>query len=196
MTPRSERHGYIRPDNGLGWKRDFRALEARGVFGNSFRTWNSLPQAIEDGYRGYLRIGNRKASSPHKVHCVHWTGVVATVGRLLASGARGEDLFLGEVPAPDNPRLINFEAHRSPRYLELDWGTGQKPLRDDLNDRLQKPASGAQAVAILRHFLGREYDALEEIWDRWPSAAIEGSCWRSPVGILRRRLIPWEVRQY
>lgn len=196
MIPRSERRVWTPAANGMGSKQDFRRLEAHGVFGNAFRSWPSFAALRRDQYEGWLRIGSREASSRFKINEVHSYHVGVAALDLIAEGAREESMFFGEVPAPDNRRLINFEVFRNENYLHLDWGTGQKPLRDDLNDRLHEPVTGAKALAILRHFLGHEYDVIDELWDGWPAAHVEGSCWERPVGTLKRRLIIWEARQY
>lgn len=196
MTPRSERHGYVRPADGLGWKRDFQELEANGLFGRPFRRWGSIKAMRRDWYRGWVRIGSREASSPFKVNEVHTKEVSVVAFGLLLHGASAESMYFEEVPAPSNERLINFEVYRNEKYLHLEYGFGQMPLRTDLNRNLFTPATGLKALTILRSRLGPDYDVLEEIWDRWPSSAIEGSRWRRPVGPDRRRLRIWEAREY
>lgn len=196
MIPRSERRVWIPSENGIGRKSDYRENEARGAFGNVLRSWPNLETVNRVGYRGWLRISSRKPSSPHKINEVHWTKLEPAILSLIERGARAEDMIFGEVPAPDNPRLLNFEVIRTPKYLNLDWGIGQRPLRDDLNLMANAPVTGLKALTMLKFYLGDEFDTLEGIWDRFPSAATEGTVFGWAVGTLTRHLVVWEAREF
>lgn len=195
MLLRSKKRVWVPAENGIGRKSDYRKLERRGQFGNTLRLWPTLEDLARSEYEGWLRISNRKPSSPYKINEVHSTEINLSVHSLMLRGARLEDLVFGEVPAPNSDRF-NFEAIRTPKYINLDWGTGKVPLREDLNRCVNPPASGVTAIALLRFFLGTEFEVLEDIWDRFPSSAIEATMLRKRIGHLHRRLVVWEAREY
>lgn len=199
MIPRVERRQFDTSGNGIFTKESFRKLEREGALGNHFESWPCLTRAFLDGkHTQWVTIRSLVANSPFMVPVAGpgYAAWKAAAEELVERGARWEDMYFQEIPAPGNTRTINFEVYRNHHYLWLTWGTGQINLRQDLEENGQVD-SGLRALTILNfHLDDEDWQQLNDIWDRWPNATIEASRWTQRVGVLNQRLIIWEARQY
>lgn len=182
-------------------KSEFLALSAAGRLGNFLRSWDTIGEVEQSGYRGFLTIRSRVPGSRHFVPVTRvWDGVRPAAGIHLAclvhDGARAEDLYIQQIPDPSARRVIQFEAMLDERgiimHYELETTNPLRGIRD--RGRL---ARGAAAVAILRAYLSpSSYDDLWAMWDLHPTSIIEATEFSRPVGEFGRHLLYWEVRDF
>lgn len=179
-------------------KAEFSALSQHGKLGNYLRTWKTLPEAYSSG-SPWLTIQGTVPQSPYFVPVVQRSQLLRTVHSLYQRGANPSAIYFREIPHPDALRVINGEAGRSlmPHWLYLlhgAMGTKQN-LRHDLQEN-GRTVVDSRAQALLRHWLAEEYNTLEEIWEDYPDAVVEFTMWNQPCGVLNKRLMIWEVRNF
>lgn len=100
--------------------------------------------------------------------------------------------------APDCNRFFAGEVIRTERYIDLVYTTVRcLRLREAKQPEHCKVASGLTAHLLMKQALEPEdWDDLQTLWDQYPTAIIEFACYEIPVGVLNRKTIFWEVRDY
>lgn len=203
-------------------KAEFKRLQMAGRLGNYFRMWSSVEEMHASGHEGWLTVRARRASDRKlfipEIFCWDVAGVGADLhiyaprkkGPLAAYSiyswkrhCRMADIYLQECPAPDTGRLINMEA--VPGFAGGSALDACANIRFALNDPTNlrhsleqngQDATGLKALATMRHYLGEDYEQLQDIWDRYPGAVIEASRFARRVGVFNSQLIIWEVRHF
>lgn len=182
-------------------KATFKRLCGALRLGNTFRTWDSLAALEASGYRGCV---TQRGSLPGVSSTDLFIPNISVAEVLERSRDLGGVYWSEVAHRPDCPggdchgcgRTINLEAMRTERGLYLRHAHHPTlNLRHDLI-RNGRDVEGLQAATVLRRYLQEDFDVLQELWDSYPGAVIEASRFSGPVGVLGRRLVVWEVRDY
>ncbi len=177
-------------------KAEYIARSQAGQLGNYLKSWDRAIDVLESDYTGYLTIRNRVFGSPHFIPVTQRCCLVSHVALLESRGEREENLYFQQIPPPGSRRVIQFEAVRSERGIDLCYELDTtEPLRG-IRDR-GKWASGLMAASVLRTYLSPgSYDDLWEIWGEHPTSVIEATEFSENVGEFSRPLLFWEVRDF
>ena len=171
-------------------KADFvRRFEA-GEFGNRMQTWSSVSAWAASGDRdGLYHLRNRRAGG---------LTIYSLPGNRVGEAAAkhpGEDWYVSRM-APHDRTVIQGEAFRSYRGLELLWTRNMLPMRSAFKIE-SRVATGLVAEAVLRSHLDPvDCDWLGCLVDRYSGHVVEFSSFGCRCGTLNRRMIVWEVRNY
>lgn len=179
-------------------KAQFNALSQAGKLGNFLRTWKDIDIAFASGSKWFTIQGTRP-QSPWFRPVVNWNHLYDTVHDMSLQGCLRSDIYFREIPHPEALRVLNGEVSRGlePQYLYLLHGAYM--TKENLRHDLQKYAvekKDSVALITLRSLLGEEYETLEEIWADYPDSIIEFTMWDRPMGVLNKRLLIWEVRDF
>lgn len=169
-------------------------LQARGRFGNRLLTFPTASAALGCDSE-YFTIRSEVRDSPFFVPVVHRADLEAKAKELLGRGA--EQLYYQQIPHPESSRLMNGEAALLDCGLILKHGA--MPTRENLRDDLSNNGTHvdlARASAILRAALQEENGDLWEILEAYEDHVVEFTVFSRACGLLKRRLIVWEVRCY
>lgn len=172
-------------------KQHYLALAAAGQLGNTLRMWPTVAAALEATPAAvWLTVRSTTAAKGTFISCVHRNHLPRDTKGL-------QDVYYQEVPDPDSKRIANIEAWLTPgadMWLYLEPNT-VLPVRG-IRERLQ-PVCGAHARVRLHATIGEEgYQDLYDLWDKYPTATIEASCFNRVCGTLQRNLVIWEVRDF
>lgn len=184
-------------------KSTYLKLAAAGLLGNTLRTWGTVDEALAAGARRLTIRGKERASKffvpslfAHEAHSV--------LHKLMARGAKPENLFVQEVPhlpgcmnrACDGcGRVMNGEVMRTERYIHLVYGTAQLNLRTDILDN-GIAIEMLTAVNRIKWADQECWDMLNDIWMAFPDTVIEFSVFAMPVGLFQQNTVVWEVRSF
>ena len=185
-------------------KSTYLKLAAAGLLGNTLRTWGTVDGALAAGARRLTIRGKGRASKffvpslfAHEAHSV--------LRKLVARGAKPENLFVQEVPHLSGctnrkcdgcGRIMNGEVMRTERYIHLVYGTNPAlNLRKDILDN-GIAVEMMTAVGRIKWADHDCWDTLNEIWQRYPDSIIEFSVFAMPVGIFNQCTVVWECREY
>jgi len=190
-------------------KATFNALSQRGLLGNFLRTWKDIDEA-KASHAPWFTIQGTQPQSPYFVPVVADWELEERAAELIWRGARLEDIYYRAIPDPRAGRIVNLEVRRDSMpdgYLKgvpsiedtrmhLVYSAGNNiNLRHDLSAN-GTTVTGLRAAVTLRHYLQEDVDVLEDIWARYPDAVIEASRFTRPCGVLNRKLVVWEVRNF
>ena len=198
-------------------KEEFNRLSQAGKLGNFLRTWGTLRALRASGYCGWITIQSKDKQSPYFVPWAHtglggavlvgaglavFPSVENEVRDLLDKGARREQMYFREVPAPDARRTIQFEAMLGPQWqgggagVELCYELDSVMALRGIRER-GKNVSGCTAQLILRRYLSpASYEALHEIWGAYPDSIIEFTEFSKKCGKFGEHGVFWEVRDF
>ena len=168
-------------------------------------------------YRGVLGNRTRLTQDPD----IAWSWEVPEYGfRMAQRGGGGgmwrgvtRDIFWTEVHlwdslhglgnyfiddrVPDSHQTIQGEVCRTFRGLEGFIGASHFPMRVAMSQGILKPRSPVETFVLLNSFMDPpSRDDLDALFDLFPDATIEFTCFDCPVGVLRRNTIFWETRNY
>ncbi len=191
--------------NQIKSKHQFLLLSASGKLGNTLRTWWSADSVVGSGFTGAVTIRNRVRDSPYFVPRVRVADVHKTAAGLQRQGAEAGSFYYQELPHEPRccdakcegcGRTINGEVVRLSSGLYMKYGVSpDRNLRSDVEHG--EAVDGIRAVVAIRALAGTAcWDALNEIWDNWPTAVIEFTAFRMNVGQLGQPWVIWEVRDY
>jgi hypothetical protein len=109
----------------------------------------------------------------------------------------GEKNLYISAMAPTEQTLFQGEVQRSERYVDLQYATLAKPMRDALRER-GKSVGGIIAVSLLRYYLcPQSYDWLQYLFDAYPDHIVEFSTYSVEWGTVPgHNTVFWEIRQY
>jgi hypothetical protein len=179
-------------------KREFFELWEAGCLGNRTRLWRDPEQAVRDAKRleipeiGFRQMGRAGGGAWEKVPR---SRVIETASRWREAGRS----FILDDGAPDEYRTCQGEIARTYRGLEgyIEVG-GHLPMRQALAAGLMKSVGPAMVLALLDRFMDpSSRDDLDAIWDLYPDATVEFTCFSRDVGVLPgRNTLFWEVRDY
>lgn len=174
-------------------KDEFRALSARGLLGNRFRTWET-PEEVW-GYDGWLTARARVKASG-KFLPVVWGPELCLA--LKIAGIAPREVYFEEIPDPGTGRRLNIELSRSHEYW---WLTHGKPgldlnVRHDLEQNGRLLTGQVADLFLKRHLRPESMEMLQGIFDAYPDAIVEATEWCQPVGIFQQHMNIWEVRDY
>lgn len=178
-------------------KIDFIELSRAGLLGNTFNQWATIQDLIDSKYQGWLTVRSYRRDSPFFIPVTHTKELKKTVSDLLNRGASHSDLYFQEIPPPGTMRSVNAEAGFVTGGLVVRYHAGTDlNLRHSL-EQFGREVMGVQAWQILRWTLDEgSLDQLLNIWGDYPDAIIEFSEFEARVGVERKRIIIWEVRNY
>jgi hypothetical protein len=98
---------------------------------------------------------------------------------------------------PDSYQTIQGEICRTHRGLEGYIGASLFPMRVAMAQGILKPRSSIETLVLLNSYMDpSSRDDVDAIFDLFPDATIEFTCFKCPVGVLRRNTMFWEVRNY
>jgi hypothetical protein len=107
--------------------------------------------------------------------------------------------FIMDDGAPDEYRTCQGEMARTYRGLEgyIEIG-GRLPMRQAMAAGLMRPVGGATVLTVINKYMDpSSRDDLDAIWDLYPDATVEFTCFSRDVGVLPgRNTLFWEVRDY
>lgn len=178
------------------------ALLSAGEFGNRARDWPSLEHYLADPTRpaiAALRMWSRPGEQLPK-YCMGCTepelielwetwrmlGIDMRQVKVytLTNGQEGGRIVLqGEVSRERGPLWLR--ASRSQRVMRYAWEEDQINL------------FGLQAHLAIKHAMDApSWENLWSLFDRWPGATVEFSCFEETLGTHGWNTIFWEVRNY
>lgn len=175
-------------------KADMYELLRAGKFGNTFRTWRSVDEAVAEGYEGPfgLRTSKRSGLSFN-------SDMTLEQARDCERRLKGMDLYFNEY-VPQDCVIINGEVNRAPT-MQLRYGMGPQHMRTAMAN--PQYATGLIATLFLRTTIGYDNLAwlnhLMDIYegaDQSSSAVVEFTYFSVPVGALNQQMVIWEVRSY
>lgn len=174
-------------------------LLKNGQFGNRLRTWDTVKEWQESGYRGLLGL---RYVSPSPLSGARFKyGIAASdieryVEEWICDGAERCRILVCEAAPHAEYGTMSGEVMTSSRYMELQYSRAKLPMREAL---VHSPVSvkGLLAVATLREALDpSSFDDLMELFDSFPTSVVEFSCFRVSLGICQTNTLIWEVRDY
>lgn len=180
----------------IGSKAEFFRLWTAGCLGNKLRTWSCpLAWSLEKDRPpsvGFREIGKAGGG---KFVVVPAIAANATLAEWQAEGRK----FIICESAPDEKATIQGEVMRATDGLRgfLHWPvTDGMRMRDSM--KLAKDVRGLAVRVLLERFMDPgSRDDLEALWDLYPDATVEFTCYSVGVGeIPGRNTIFWETRDY
>jgi hypothetical protein len=172
----------------IATKKAYYRLWRAGVLGNRPRTWKDAETLRASGWSGPVVMRSTQ---------VGWKTLYGiTVREALDRAATVPGATFNEC-LPDHLLLIQGEAQRSERGIDLHYSFTQKPMKLALA-AAPRSASGLYAKMLLDHFLWpTSRDDLDALWDLYPDAVIEFSTYSIAIGDQpHRNTLIWEVRDY
>lgn len=167
-------------------KRQMKRLQARGAFGNCVRQWDSLDDAVADGYRGPFYLRGNETMCSRKAFEVDL--------KTARSLVRPTDTIY-EAP-PNEWRVVQGEIMRGVDGLYWHASTAQMPLRTALIE-YGVIRTGLDALCDLRRLLcPSSVDEVFDLLDDYDGHIVEFTEFDRPIGTHHRHLLVWEVRDY
>lgn len=169
-------------------KIEYYRLWRAGVLGNRPRTWATLEDLLKSGWPGPVTLRSTQVGFKTKYDLS--IKEAATCASLTVGATFNESL-------PDDKLLIQGEAMRGERGLELTYSIIRKPMKLALAEETRW-ANGVVAKALLDHYLWPpSRDDFEALWDLYPDSVIEFGAYSIAVGDQpHRNTLIWEVRNY
>lgn len=171
-----------------------------GEFGNSVMCWPSVRAFLDDtAWPADRKVAVRylKPGAPFCAYDLLPCEVVPTCNRWVRERGADPALFwVNDSSNPDDKLILQGEALRGARGLELRYSTYKAKMRDALRAAEQN-AHGLTAKLILDRALdavSREW--LDELLDRYEDHVVEFSTWSVSFGVLGWNTVFWEVRSY
>lgn len=161
-----------------------------GRFGNYPQAWRSLKELKASKYRGCVSLRSLQTSNPVRLYHVPYAELGERIAA-LPQAYRQAGFAFSESP-DDSKRTIQGEWDG----FNLTYSFLPLPMRDAF-DKQMLSASHPQALWLLkRHLDQSDYEWLGELLESFPKHVVEFSAFSVRVGVLRRRMIVWEVRHY
>lgn len=189
--PLSRVHGRIAS------KAEYYALARRHLLGNTIRQWTwedfqvelnpprtvgvrsltTTSQAVQRYDLAYFDLHNHIAS------CAKWYNI------------NPNDILIDE-QAPDHLSTLKGEVMRTERYLYMRYD--QTPgLRMRQAYPTMKHMEGLSVVRMLKHYMDNDsWEMLNDMFDRYPDAMVEFSCYSVRLGRFGLNTIFWECRTH
>jgi hypothetical protein len=172
----------------------YKLFEA-GRFGNKPQTWPSLDELIASGFNGLVAL---RYKEPGSRFC--------RIGMTLQQLIQQRETWISEGADPkkftfidgslENIRQFQGEIQRSERYYDLTYTLEDGPMRVALAKQTLH-ATGLKAYGLMKKYMDpADFDWMQELFDEWPTAVIEFTCFQKTSGSCRRRAHIWEVRDY
>lgn len=177
-------------------KAQFFILWEAGCLGNRTRLWRNPHEAYSWAKANNHEVGFRQIGSAGggKWEKVPWYKVLYTADKWRREGRK----FIMDDGAPDEYRTLQGELCRTPKGMEgfLEVGGGL-PMRPAMAAGLMKPYGYVQTLVLLGRYMDPpSRDDVDAIFDLYPDATIEFSCFSVNAGVYNRNTIFWEVRDY
>lgn len=167
-------------------------------FGNKLRVWPNFWEWFNSGYVGGIRFRSRNRGSAAFTMgppIPHGKVIDAYNDLLWNHGYDAAELLFCE-PSPEDRNVIQGEVCRSDRGLELSWSTEPGITNREAMTRANY-STGLAAKMILEAKLDpADFECLMELLDEYPDHVVEFSAFSAELGVLRRRMVVWEVRKY
>lgn len=185
-------------------KAEFYALSRRGQFGNrlaQFLAWDFLDDFLwlpeldlREKYGERVSVRATRTGSPAQragmtlKQAYHHVNDVCVKYRIDVN-----DLFV-DTSAPDDRITLQGEAMRDEQYVYLRYNRVPGLRMREAYPTMQH-ARGLTAWALINAFMdNNSLTTLGCIWDVYPDAVVEFSCYDCRVGILHWNTLFWEVR--
>lgn len=182
-------------------KAKYYELARKGQLGNTLKQWTYL-NFIEEHLINLFEIksvktifGLRCSIPTSSIQGTDLTvlEVVRRVELAIKQGVDPATVYVDEC-APDHLITLQGEVMRDEHYLRLRYNTVPGMRMRQAYPTMQH-ARGLTALLLLqRHADPMSMDMFNDIWGRYPSAIIEFSSYRCPVGQLQWNTLFWEVR--
>jgi len=179
-------------------KAEYYALARRHLLGNTIQQWTycEFSSRMQDPIRIReipARVALRGLTPQSKSLQAYDLTPAQAWSRAAASCHPSEDILIDE-QAPDHLSTLKGEVMRTERYLYMRYD--QTPgLRMRAAYPTMKHVEGLRAVNLLKqHMDNPSWECLQDLFDRYPDAMIEFSCYSIPVGRFKWNTITWEVR--
>lgn len=180
------------------------ALWKAGCFGNTLRTWDSVPEALEDdAYTGPYTVRSRTAMFKTAFGLPGKRDLKAlyhAVGRTQEHGGitQHRDLYVNEA-MPEHLITIQGEVWRGDGLLTFLPYLFYSTMKDHMKIGLVKQPQHLEGVAVrvtLEHYLGDYAQKIWDLLDEHPNHIVEFSAFERGLGSLGWPLVIWEVRSY
>lgn len=172
-------------------KAEFFRLWEAGALGNKLRTWRDPVEAYRSGvplvgFREMGKAGGGKFAMARR----------SEIARVAAQFPRP---FMVCEAAPDEKGTLQGEVCRTFRGLEGQLGlTSGLRMRDAIARGLLTPRGYLETRVLLERYMDpSSREDLDALFELYPDAAIEFTCYSCAVGSLPgRNTLFWEVRNY
>lgn len=173
-------------------KHDFVRRYTAMEFGNRPATWNNLGEVVASTTALY-NLRNRVAGGQTWMNLSY--SKLTDLWEKVKSEGNANQFYISEM-APTLYTTFQGEVFQTEYGLRLWWTKNKLPMRDAL--RLQSCCyDGIMAVQTLRHELPpHDWDWLQYLLDEYPGHVVEFSTYSIRCGVLNRRTMFWEVRNY
>ncbi len=173
--------------NSLDTKAKMYKLYDRNRFGNRLRVL-SMPQyfqAVLANSIGPVALRVKTPGRPGHYH-LSWEEVLEHYDERFHSISE---------QAPDDDLTIQGEIQRDARGWYLYYTTMPGYTMKAGLPLFGRHARGLRALSLIRTYLDpAAYDDMMELFDTWPDAVVEFSCYTKAVGWANQNTIFWEVR--
>lgn len=180
-------------------KETMRRLFMAGAFGNRWAAWSYLEYVMHPEIDVLVTLGYNGRPGLR----LPWYGVPVNREELLALADQWQDMgydkarmVVWQTESLEYVRRFQGEVMRDDCYLSLLWTDVDATMRPALAVRTYHD-TGLRAYGLLRQAMdAASWEALQSIWDRWPDAVVEFTCYDRGVGLLGHNTVFWEVREY
>jgi len=173
-----------------------------GEFGQPIRYWATPAEFMIDVGLGrwpfdcVVALRYKKPGYPFCAYDLEPCDVSAKVEEFVDAGADPKLLCVNQSNNPDDCLVIQGEAYRSHRGIELRYSYAKAKMRIAL-EQSERNAHGLKARLILKDRMpNADFEWLEELFDLYPDHVVEFSTWSVPFGAWGRNTVFWEVRKY
>lgn len=178
-------------------KATFYALNRNGCFGNRNLVWDSLEALRASGYTGLVSLRYAAGAGGGRFkHYIPVPKVEKVIQEWVEEGLNPTKIKLGETVIMKDV-IVNGELARLHQGWYLHWSTQKINPRKALLSPKSYHAFGIRALVRLRRMLDpQSYADLMELFEEFPDSVVEFSCFKHNLGVLERKLLIWEVRDY
>lgn len=168
-----------------------------GWFGNIAKTWSSLEEVKQSGWKESICIRSKKGIARNKTrYNIPLNEADKIIKEMINEGIKKEEFTFNQ-SMPDNCLTIQGEIMLSEMGIYLLYTKVKKPMNLGLKEE-SFHSWGLKAKALLEHYLSPV--SLDEIYlllNQFPDSIIEFSSYSCYVGNLpNRNTVIWEVRNY
>lgn len=179
----------------------FFSLWEAGVLGNRTRLWRDPRLAFVEGFGhlGLMDIGFRELRRPGTAGAGAWCKAqYGTFWDTVHEWQKAGRNFIMDDGAPDQYRTLQGEVCRTHEGMVGFLSLGSKlPMRPDMAAGNMKHYSYAATLRLLEIYMDPpSRDDLDMIFELFPDAAIEFTCFTVKCGVFKRNTLFWEVRNY